>query len=353
MSTARKTRTCTALVASALVALTACGNDDGATADTASSTATAPTSSALGTTASTAATTPATTAAPTTAPTSAVSASTIADDAAATRDLAYERIVVSDQAILDAALALGLPVAGIPGFADRQTIPDYLVALADGVEVLPDRTDLNFEQLAAFDPDLLLINPKTLDEVGGPELLQEIAEVAEVDVVTTRPWRDSLRDVGAAVGRAESAEHRIADTDAKIEAARSALTSEQLATEVSVIRCFGDSCRYLPGGTSFSGQVLDELGVTRPDLQASDAEGRAFVEVSPERVDLLDGDLILLFGTDADDSLAALQSNPLWNQLEAVQNDRVVMVDPAPWFTGNVLAVEYIVDDIVSILGAG
>ncbi|MEM8619525.1 MAG: iron-siderophore ABC transporter substrate-binding protein [Actinomycetota bacterium] len=349
------TRICTALVASALVALTACGDDDGANADTAgadsvSSTATAPSSSVPSTAAST--TAPPTTAAPAAAATSTASSTTISDDAAML-DLAYERIVVSDQAILDAALALGLPVAGIPGFADRQTIPDYLVALADGVEVLPDRTDLNFEQLAAFDPDLLLINPKTLDEVGGPELLQEIADVAEVDVVTTRPWRDSLRDVGAAVGQTAVAEQRIADTDAKIETARSTLTAEQLATEVSVIRCFGDSCRYLPGGTSFSGQVLDELGVARPDLQASDAEGRAFVEVSPERVDLLDGDLILLFGTDADDSLAALQSNPLWSQLDAVQNDRVVMVDPAPWFTGNVLAVEYVVDNIVEILQGG
>ena len=108
--------------------------------------------------------------------------------------------------------------------------------------------------------------------------------------MTTRPWRDSLRDVGAAVGQTAVAAQRIADADARIEAAPSTLTAEQLATEISVIRCFGDSCRYLPGGTSFSGQVLDELGVARPELQASDAKARTFVEVSPERVDLLDGD---------------------------------------------------------------
>ena len=73
--------------------------------------------------------------------------------------------------------------------------------------------------------------------------------------------------------------------------------------------------------------------------------------MSPERVDLLDGDLIVLFGTDAEDSIAQLRQNPLWERLGAVQTGAVHEVDSAAWFTGNVLAVEVIVADLVEFLG--
>jgi iron complex transport system substrate-binding protein len=264
----------------------------------------------------------------------------------------YERIVVSDQAILDAALALDLPVAAIPGFSDRETLPAYLGDLTDGIEVLPDRETINLEQLAAFEPDLLLFNDKTVEASGAEAQLREIADLAALDVVTTRPWRDSLHDIAAAAGVPERAEQRIAEADDRLAEAAASLTDEQRALEVSVVRCFGDQCRYLPGGSSFSGMVLDELGVARPELQASDPEGRAFVNVSPEQFDLLGGDVIVLFGTDADDALGALEANPLWQGLDAVQNGRVVEVDPQPWFTGNVIAAEFIASDIVEILSS-
>lgn len=261
-----------------------------------------------------------------------------------------QRIIVSDQAILDAALALDLPVVAIPGYEDREAIPDYLAERAAGVEVLAERTEINLESLAAAQPDLLLFSAKLVEASGVRDQLSQIAELAELEVSTARPWRDSLRDVAAAVGVPERAEAAIADVEARIEAGRSAIAASGSDVEVSVVRCFGTSCRYLPGGSSFPGQVLDELGVARPALQASDPEGRAFVEVSPERVDLLAGDLIVVFGTDAEDTIEQLQDNPLWLQLEAVQAGRVHPVDDAAWFTGSALAVEVIVDEMVELL---
>jgi iron complex transport system substrate-binding protein len=261
-----------------------------------------------------------------------------------------ERIVVSDQAVLDAALALDLPVVAIPGYADREAIPAYLADRAEGIEVLAERSQVNLESLAAARPDLLLFSSKLVEESGAREQIEAIAPLAELDASTARPWRDVLREVAAAAGVPDRADPRIEEVDATIAAAGPAIGPEGLAREVSVVRCFGNSCRYLPGGTSFSGQVLDEIGVTRPAVQASDPEGRAFVEVSPERVDLLDGDIIILFGTDAEDTLAQLRQNPLWEQLRAVQNDAVYEVDAEAWFTGNAIAVETIVADIVRLL---
>jgi iron complex transport system substrate-binding protein len=261
-----------------------------------------------------------------------------------------ERIVVSDQPVLDAALALDLPVVAIPGYSDREAIPAYLADRATGVEVLAERSEVNLESLLTARPDLLLFSSKLVEGSGVRDQLREIAPLVELDASTTRPWREVLREVGAATGVSSLAEERIAAVDEAMARAREVIGPDGLATEVSVVRCFGASCRYLPGGTSFSGQVLDELGVARPAVQASDPEGRAFVEVSPERVDLLGGDIIVVFGTDAVDSLAALRTNPLWEQLPAVRSGEVHEVDAAAWFAGNALAVETIVDDMVRLL---
>ena len=265
-------------------------------------------------------------------------------------EVPYERIVVSDQAVLDAALAVDLPVVAIPGFADREAIPAYLADQAEGVEELAERSQVNLESLAAARPDLLLFTDKVVEASGARDEMAQIAELVELEVSTTRPWQDVLRDIAAAAGVPDRADDRIAETEADIAEVRETIGPDGLAKGVSVVRCFAASCRYLPGGTSFSGQVLDDVGVARPEVQASDAEGRAFVEVSPERVDLLDGDVIVLFGTDAEDSIAQLRQNPLWEQLDAVQASEVHQVDPAAWFTGNAIAVEVIAADLVEIL---
>jgi iron complex transport system substrate-binding protein len=262
-----------------------------------------------------------------------------------------QRIVVSDQAILDAALALALPVIGTPGYADRESIPSYLADRAAGVEILADRSEVNLEALAAARPDLLLFSDKLVEGSGARDELMQIANLVELEVSTARPWRDSLREVAMAAGVPGRADARIAAVEARIADARERLGADALAVEVSVVRCFVASCRYLPGGTSFSGQILDELGVARPPVQASDPEGRAFVEVSPEQVDLLNGDVIVLLGTDADDSIAALRDNPLWLELDAVRAGAVFEVDGSAWFTGNVIAIETIIDDVVRLLG--
>ncbi|HSL59778.1 MAG TPA: ABC transporter substrate-binding protein [Acidimicrobiales bacterium] len=260
-----------------------------------------------------------------------------------------ERIVVGDVALLDAALALDLPVVGVPGLTDREAVPPYLAELAADVDELGVRDSFDLEAVAAARPDLLLVGTKGLEQLPDPGVLDAIAPVVALDSSTARPWRELLVAVADAAGVADRADELIAAWDADVAATADRL-GDALATEVSVVRCFGPSCRYLPGGTSFSGAILDEIGVARPEPQRSDPEGRAFVEVSPERVDLLGGEVIVVFGTDAEASLAALRDNPLWESLSAVLAGEVYDVAPDPWFFGNVLAARVILDDVERIL---
>ncbi len=244
--------------------------------------------------------------------------------------------------------------AGAPSTDGGESAPPTTVepvdAEADGEPATTDLEDVAIDDDTDSTVVGPLLFPDAIVQQGDPELLAEIADVGTVEMSTFLPWRENFQSVADAAGVPELGPARIAETEAVIAAGRDQLTDEQRAIEVSVLRCLRSQCRYLPAGTSFPGQVLDELEIARPEVQRSAPDAAPFVEVSPERYDLLGGDIILLFGTDADDALADLEQNPLWSTLEAVQNDRVFRVAPDPWFAGSVLAVEYIVDDIVMIL---
>jgi len=255
-----------------------------------------------------------------------------------------ERIVVGNQLLLDPALALQLPVIGVAAPTDRDGVPPYLADRASGVETIAAAPDPNYEQLLGLTPDLIVV-PEEAADAGLIDLLDDIAPTVTTPANTATPWPDVLRELAVLTGRTEQADALLADWAVRVDEFGDAV-GDAAELEVSLVRCFRDSCRYLPGTTSFAGYVLDQLGVARPEIQQTDPDGRPFVEISLEQIDLLDGDVIVLFGSDADDSIAALEANPLWAQLRAVQNDRVYRADPFAWFQGNVIAADVIADDL-------
>lgn len=265
-------------------------------------------------------------------------------DAAKESDGGARRIVVGNQLLLDPALALGLPVVGVAAPTDRDGVPPYLADLGSGVEVVAAAPDPNYEQLLGLAPDLIVV-PEEAAETGVIDLLTDIAPTETTPANTATPWPDVLRELATLTGRTAQAETLIAEWELRVDEFRTA-SGGAADLEVSLVRCFRDSCRYLPGTTSFAGYVLDQLGVARPEIQQADPEGRPFVEIGLEQIDLLDGDVIVLFGSDADDSIAALEANPLWGQLRAVQDDRVYRADPFAWFQGNVIAAGVIADEL-------
>lgn len=283
-----------------------------------------------------------TTTKPTTTPaTGSIAPSTDGPDAA---ERGPGRIVVGNHLLLDPALALGLPVVGVAAPSDRAGIPPYLADLASSVEPVVATPEPNYEQLLALSPDLIIV-PEEAADIGVLDRLEAIARTETTPGNTATPWPEVLRELAALTGRLAEAETLIAEWEVRATDFRTSV-GDALDLEVSLVRCFRDSCRYLPGATSFAGFVLDQLGVARPEIQRADPEGRPFVEVSLEQIDLLDGDVIVLFGSDGDEAIGTLEANPLWAQLRAVQDGRVHRADPFAWFQGNVIAAEVIADDL-------
>lgn len=98
--------------------------------------------------------------------------------------------------------------------------------------------------------------------------------------------------------------------------------------------------RFLPGDTriyqkeSFIGTILEDAGLPRPESQ--DVEDFAILNASQELIPKMGGDVIFttVYGPEKDSTLEDITGDPLWRQLEAVQQDRVYAVSDDLWMLG-------------------
>lgn len=210
-----------------------------------------------------------------------------------------ERIVTVGLIDHDALLALGIvPVGttewfgGYPG-ALWPWAEEKLTELGGDVPTVVGGADgINFEQIAALNPDLILgfYAGITADEYA---LLQEIAPtVAQpadyVDYGT--PWQDMTRAVGQAVGKADEADALVADVEAIIAQVRADHPEFDGATSVVATPYQGI---WVYGPQDVRGRLLTMLGFDLPAGLAAITGAEFGGNLSMERADLLDVDVII------------------------------------------------------------
>ncbi|MEM1256504.1 MAG: iron-siderophore ABC transporter substrate-binding protein [Cyanobacteria bacterium P01_H01_bin.21] len=263
--------------------------------------------------------------------------------------IAPERVVVLDTAPLDAALALEIQPVGT---AIYKEFPPYLSDRVDNITLVGDPNQPNLEAILALNPDLILWS-----QPGGNlyEKLSQIAPTVFTDnggQVGKDAWQDNFLLYAEALGKVEQAEQLLQSYRQRVQQLQETISQPQ-ALKVSVL-IVNDNVRAYTAG-SFSGSVLQDVGFSRPLAQA-ESKGYA-LELSPETLDELDGDYIFLVystyrpgGFQKDDFI----SNPIWSQLQAVQQDRVCEVNGDVWIAGrSILAVNQILTDIETCLESG
>lgn len=228
----------------------------------------------------------------------------------------------------DALLALGVIPIGI-----RDWYGDFPYAvwpwaqdeLGDAEpEVLPS-TELNFEQVAALGPDLIVgvySGMTETDYAALSAIAPTIAQPAEyIDYGT--PWQVQTRMVGEAVGKSAEAEAAIAATEAAFAQARSAHPEFEGATAVVAFGFEGQVGGYSSGDVR--GQLLTSLGFTIPDEIESRAGDQFYVNFSLEEIGLLDADVVVWI-TGEEGVLEEIKALPLHQQMRAAREGREVFL---------------------------
>jgi iron complex transport system substrate-binding protein len=252
-----------------------------------------------------------------------------------------QRVVTLEAESLDPVLALGVTPVGTGTFADRIPIPGYLNAPEGMEEVGAGEPDL--ERVAALEPDLIIGMNWAVEPVQSE--LEQIAPTVALDGNASN-WKSNLAIVGEALGRTDEADALLADYEARAAELAETLGDRLDETVVSVVR-FREDEVLLYVRSSFSGIVLDDVGLPRPESQDVAGEETS-IPVSAEQIPQMDGDVIFIFtlGETGQAQFDAFEANPLWERLGAVQSGRVHEVSLEYWNGPNILAANALLDDL-------
>jgi iron-siderophore transport system substrate-binding protein len=268
---------------------------------------------------------------------------------------APQRIVALDNSFTDAVLLLEAPLVGYVDYREPG-LPDYLGSSRDRfaaeAESVGKVSTASLEQIAALQPDLIISA-----EVRDGKNYEQLSAIAPtIFTETTGPtWKDNIRLVGKALGKEALAEQKIASYEERAAAVGAEINDTASNPVISVVRFAGEPTARLYRTTSFSGIVLSDAGLARPQSQGPDPADpdNIMQAISPELISEAEGDAIFVStwqdpaGKSAEAAKPFLES-PLWQTLKG----RKVDVDDARWMSPvSIQGAHLILDDLSDTFG--
>jgi iron complex transport system substrate-binding protein len=230
---------------------------------------------------------------------------------------------------LDYALALGVPVAPTQAIRTGSTeLPEFFPQdeLAGVEDVFVNYPEFNYEQIAAIQPDLI-INGLGYDDGADAERLAQIAPTYTFDGFGG-DWREDFTALAEALGRERQAQEYLDRIDERSAEVAALIADRESAPVMAYGYYNGDGSGgfYGPQPDQLQPIVFHDLGI-----ETTSAAPDIWTEVAQEQVGLLaDVDILMIaYETteDPDAILEAIEADPVWSALPAVQEGRVVMVN--------------------------
>jgi iron complex transport system substrate-binding protein len=275
-----------------------------------------------------------------------------------------ERIVTLGLSDQDAVLALGVkPVGAIDWFKER---PYGLWPWTKDLwgttppEVVGERDDYNLEKILNLKPNLILAQYSGMSRQQYDELSKIAPTVGQPKDFDDygAPWQDSTRLAAKALGMTAEADAKIEAIDEKFATLRDE-HPEWKGRTVSVVDPFQPGKIVAFQETDPKAAFMENLGFTVPEeinkaaRESKDGNG---VELSTERLDLIDTDLIVVLTFDPATAKQQLDANPVFQDLKAAKEGRVLYVPYSQPAIGaalafnTVLSIPYAIDQFVPLL---
>ena len=264
-----------------------------------------------------------------------------------------QRVVSLGYTEQDAILAFGVvPVAVRYAFGPEDDVffPWADEAAGDAEPEIMPRTEVDFETVAAMEPDLIMAVTAGLTEDEYDTLSQIAPTVVEPEGFKAfgTPWQEQTLITGRALGQEDRAEELVAEVEARFEEARAAFP--QL-----------DGRTFTLSGTSYEGEYpfhssddtrsrfFVDLGMTvRPELDEIAGE-EFYGTVSREEARQLEAD-VLLFQSGSPEERAGIEADPVLSALPAVTEGRSLFIEGADYDAlqfVSVLSLPYLLDSLL------
>ena len=216
---------------------------------------------------------------------------------------------------------------------------------------------IDFEAVAATDPDVILAAYSGLSQSDYDTLSQIAPVVAYPDFPWSTDWRDMIRLNSAGIGMAAEGDALIAKIEGEIAEALAGYPElkGKSAMFVTHLNPFDLSTInfYTPQDTRV--KFFADLGLTDPaSVVAASQPGKFSGSVSAEQADAFaDVDIAVVYGDAA--LVSMLKLNPVLSKLPVVVNDAVVVLGQNPLGTAanpTPLSISYVLKDYVALLAA-
>ena len=276
-----------------------------------------------------------------------------------------EKVAAIGWANQDTALALGVVPVGfseanlgpvdengmLPWTAEKhkELTEENAVVYKDGTGVI------DFEAISNSNPDVILAGYHGFTEEDY-KLLSEIAPVvAYPELAWGTAWRDQILVNSKGMGMEEEGKAYVEKLETLIEEKTSEYPELDDVTGAFIwVNAADLSSFYLYTPLDTRAGYLEDLGVEFPEELAAQLSDSVFFEtISAENVDLLnDLDILVTYG-DAS-SLEAMQNDPMFSTIPAVQNGAVAVIDETSNIAGaatpGALSIPAVIDEYLQLL---
>ncbi|WP_162893368.1 iron-siderophore ABC transporter substrate-binding protein [Microbacterium halotolerans] len=269
-----------------------------------------------------------------------------------------QRVVLMNSAGLGMMLSLGITPVGAALWGGISEVPDYVSThLPDDFTVAGTSTEPNLEAIAALEPDLIVGVDNIVSENLG--VLEDIAPTVAYHRVDDQGrglgWTEHITELGELLDLQDEAEQSVAAFEDRVAGIDARLPES--GQTVAMLRARPDELRFYDTSSTLSSSVIQRLQQA-PLIDPTFGEGAEDDEVpwsviSAESLTEISSDWIYIV-PDSEADLEALRSQPLWEQVPAVQEGQVCVAEEfAAWFQGGPLAAEIVADEVEACLTAG
>ena len=230
---------------------------------------------------------------------------------------------------------------------DYTKFPSYLEETLKGAEILgySMQDTMDVEAVMNLNPDLIVIS--TVQEKMY-DALSEIAPTVMIQLEALN-WKDDVRALAKVFNKEDVANEWIANYENKAKEAGDKIKAEygEDTTYLSFLASGGQF--FIFDGAGFGDVLYNDMGLAKPAGMPEQTDISLPV-VTYEGLAAIQSDYIFVIATDED--LAQLEANSIWNNLPAVKNGNVVVLESSPYFNQGYSSIgrEILVDEIGDML---
>lgn len=274
---------------------------------------------------------------------------------------APQRVVTVGLVEQDALLALGVvPIGTTEWFGEKPgaLFPWAKEKLGDGAlpKVLVDKDGIQFEQIAALRPDLIIGLYSGISADDYKKLTEIAPTVAQPPGVPDYgvAWQDVTRTVGQAVGKPKLADELVKRIEARFATVRS--EHPEFQGKIGLLASPWEGY-FIYGTQDPRSRLLTDFGFSLPDGLDKVTGDKFGGNISAERISILDQQALVWF--PAKGGTAKLKADPLYKNLKVRTEGRDVFVEEnyddqlygATQFV-SVLSLPIVIDQLVPKLSA-